>query len=567
MKELKTVLCSFNSKYIHSCLAVHSLVRACEFYSDKYKASCGNLVIMEFTINDIYDSIICTIAAESPDIVAMSTYIWNVNVVSRLCKDIRKALPSAVIILGGPEVSFGLEHTSISNADYDYIVKGEGERAFFSLLASLNDDKFVIPGEFGYVLEANTASAASINNLSEIPFVYDGYDMQEVFTNKIVYYESSRGCPFRCSYCLSAACGNVRFLPLERVFDDLYKMMKSGIRQVKFVDRTFNCNRERAYEIVKFITEEASQFDINFHFEVGADLFDFEFLTLLSKVRRGQIQLEVGIQSTYGKALEVCCRSASMDKLFSNVNEIVGKGNVNVHVDLIAGLPMETYERFKVSFNDTYALKAHQLQLGFLKLLAGAPLNGLVHKYRYVFSEHSPYEIIRNDSLSYMEISRLKRIEDVLEKYYNSRRFCTSIDLISEAFETPFEMYEAISEFFEETGNTFRSIASRELYDILVDFVSEMEVGREWIYRVKNNMLFDYFSSEHSDCVPVKLRDIWRPYTSYKREAKAIMNELGIKNDAHNIIRFIDDIPYMFDYSKRDPVTGCFKAVRCRGNV
>ena len=564
MKGLKTLLCSFNSKFIHSNPAVYSLEKACDVYCNEYRTTCGCIVLNEFTINDLYDYITYKISSQKPDIIAIATYIWNVNLVSKLCKDIRKSMPDVKIVLGGPEVSFGVEHTHIKYDDYDYIIKGEGERSLFCLLASLNDKEFTPPKEFGFCIKDKVIYSLPINDLSQIPFIYDGHDIKEEFLNKIVYYESSRGCPFNCAYCLSAAYGSVRFLPLKRTLDDILKFIKSGIKQVKFVDRTFNCDRERAYEIINFIIQEASESDMNFHFEVGADLFDDRLISLLAKAKRGQIQLEIGIQSTFNKALEICCRKTSLEDLFYNIDKIIKIGNINVHVDLIAGLPGESYERFKKSFNDVYFLNAHQLQLGFLKLLKGAPLNELISEYDYSFSKNSPYEVMKNDSITYDEILKLKRIEDVLERYYNSRKFCKTLDLVVQVFDSPFDMYETLADFFEENGNTFKSVSSRELYDILFDFVCGLNVNDEFIDCAREYMLLDFFSSEHSENVPERLKKIWEPYALYKQKAKEILDRYKMIKDKNKVVRFVNQIPYIIDYSKKDPVTGCFNVIKCK---
>ena len=344
MNDKKVLLCALNSKFIHSCLAVHSL--------KKFAVSRGynkeKISIKEFTINDNIDFILHGIFSENPETIAFSVYIWNVEYVSRLCRIIKKISPETEIILGGPEVSYIEKHPFFDEKDFDFILKGEGEKSFYELISS------------------GKITNEKILNLDELPFPYDEENIC-LFENRIVYYESSRGCPFSCAYCLSSAEKGVRFLSMERVKSDLEFFSSHNVKQVKFVDRTFNADKKRAYEIWQFIIANFSDGNMNFHFEIAADLLDENLISLLGTAPDGLIQLEIGIQSTKDETLVLSCRKTDTQKVLSNTKKLVEQGNINIHTDLIAGLPGETPEDFKQSFNDVYKLKSHQLQLGFLK--------------------------------------------------------------------------------------------------------------------------------------------------------------------------------------------------------
>lgn len=533
---MKINLVSVNSKFIHSSLAAASIKKMYDVYSEKLNISLPELTVTETTINDSFDSIVYSVM-NGADVFAFSVYIWNVSLVERLCRHIRKAKPDSTVILGGPEVSYG---TDIDESCYDYIISGEGERAFFALICELNG--IAVPAEWKYTAGGKTRFAENIADLSEIEFPYGEYNIAD-FSDRIIYYEASRGCPFSCAYCLSSVCGRVRELPLERVFSDLKFFIEHNVPQVKFVDRTFNCNRKRAREIWRYIVE--SDCKTNFHFEVGADLLEAEDIELLSACPEGRIQLEAGIQSTYAPALDECCRHTDTEKLFSNINSLVANGNINIHVDLIAGLPYESLEIFKKSFNDAYSLHAHQLQLGFLKLLHGAPLNGMLEKHGYVFSEYSPYEIISNKYLTFDDIAELKRVEDVLERFYNSNRFRRTLAQAEALYASPYEMFLDFAEKFREQGMTYRPVSTKLLYDFLSRHFKAM--GRDF----DRLLLLDFYTSEKSELVPSELR--------YLAGGK-------VKNrKAH--AKFIGNDAYIIDYSARNPVDGSFRIVEVIENV
>lgn len=543
---MKINLVSINSKFIHSTLAALSISKMYGVYAKRLGADLPELTVTETTINDSFDSIVYSVM-NGADVFAFSVYIWNVSLVERLCRHIRLAKPDSIIILGGPEVSFG---TDIAEECFDYIVSGEGERAFFSLVCELNG--IAVPAEWHYTADGKIRMAENIADLSEIEFPYDDGNLQS-FDGRIVYYEASRGCPFSCAYCLSSVCGKVRELPLERVFSDLQFFIEHKIPQVKFVDRTFNCNRKRAREIWEYIIH-AENCETNFHFEIGADLLENEDLQLLARCPDGRIQFEAGIQSTFEPALDECCRHTDTQKLFQNIKVLVKNRNINIHVDLIAGLPYETLEIFSKSFNDAYSLKAHQLQLGFLKLLHGAPLNELIQKHGYVFSPYPPYEIINSSYLSFDEISELKRIEDVLERFYNSNRFRRSLEKIEPLFESPYEMFLFFADEFEKRQLTFRAVSTKVLYNLL----SELFGGK--IANIDKTLLLDFYTSEKSELVPSNLRYL------------AAGNKAAVRSEAQRgnkkaQVKFIGNDAYIIDYSRHNPVDGCFEIAEVIENV
>lgn len=506
---MKVLLCAINSQYIHSNPAVYFLKEAAKDYAD--------IEIREYSINDNYPALLYGILAAGAGTVAFSCYIWNIEIVSRLCKDIKSARPDIRIILGGPEVSYGIDHTALSPDDYNYILEGEGERSFPKLLADLQNKEFREP------------------ETDLWPEFYTAENLKH-FTNRIIYYESSRGCPFKCAYCLSSVCGKVRFLPIERVKANIDTFTKGQVPLVKFTDRTANCNPGRFKEILCHIMSQENC-NTTFHFEIGADLLDDEELELLSRMPVGRVQLEAGIQSTNEETLEACVRKTSLEKIFYNLGKIMEFKNINLHGDLIAGLPYEGLERFKKSFNDLYSLRLHQLQLGFLKLLPGAPLNNIVEEHQYVFSAHTPYEVLKNKYISSEELGELKAVEDVLERYYNSGRFTGCLPILEACFDTPYDMYKALADRYRELGLLFGKISLDRQCDILMEFACEHGLGKEFGV----TMLTDFFSTNRQDLPPESIREFWQSSRRLK---------LGPGG------RCIDGKIYCFDYERKNPVTG-----------
>lgn len=543
MKKINLV--SVNSKYIHSSPAVAEIKKMYGVYAEKFGYNMPELTVTESTINDSFDSIIYSVM-NGADVFAFSVYIWNVSLVERICRHIRTAQPDSLIILGGPEVSYG---TDISEECYDYIISGEGERTFFALVNELNG--LTVPEEWKYSAEGKIRKCSDAQSLEEFEFPYDENNIAD-YKGRIIYYESSRGCPFSCAYCLSSLCGKVRELSLERTLKDIDFFISNKVPQVKFVDRTFNCNRNRAQAIWKHIIE-AEDCETNFHFEIGADLLNDTDLSILEKCPCGRIQFEAGIQSTYTPALNESCRKADNKKIFDNITALVKNGNINIHVDLIAGLPYESLEIFKNSFNEAYSLKAHQLQLGFLKLLHGAPLNNSVEKHGYKFSSYPPYEIISNNVLPYSDVLTLKTVEDVVERFYNSNRFIRSLEKIQALFDTPFDMFMFLSTEFKKRSLTFKPVSTKLLYDLLSEIFSDK------IPEIDKTLLLDFYTSEKSELVPSKLRYLAAGKPNIKSEAQ--------KGNKKAQIKLVGSRAYVIDYSGRNPVNGSFEVKEVIENV
>ncbi len=533
IENKKVLLCALNSKFIHSCLAVYYLKK----YAETNGVEKGKIEIKEFTINDTLDYILNGIFSSGADIIAFSVYIWNCDYISKLCKIIKKISPEKAIILGGPEVSYVENHPLFEKGDYDYILRGEGEQSFFSLLTT------------GEVKEEK------LLNLEDIPFPYDEENIS-LFQNRIVYYETSRGCPFSCAYCLSSAEKGVRYLNFSFVMEELRFFAEHDVKQVKFVDRTFNADKKRAYFIWEFIIENFSNKDMNFHFEIAADLLDEETIKLLSTAPAGLIQLEIGIQSTKDETLKLNCRKTDTKKVLSNIKKLLIHQNINIHTDLIAGLPGEKLKDFKKSFNDVYALKSHQLQLGFLKLLHGTEMVSLSKKFDFVFSPFTPYEVLKNKDLSHDDILHLKKIEDVFEKIYNSGRYVLSLEELENHFENPFEMFEKITEFFEQKNLSFVSISTKEIYNILHEFYGNfISANSEKFDKI---LLSDFYFSEKSDVIPLSLRYLLPQGKIANEKSSEILHLLSLQKQRGVAVRFAGDKIFIVDYSDRNKVNGRF---------
>lgn len=493
---MKTVIIALNSKYIHSSLAPWYLKANCT-------PDCGEVKVMEFSINEMIDSILSEIYEENCDIAAFSCYIWNIREVLKIADNLKKVLPKVKIILGGPEVSFCAYEIMQKNSCIDYILSGEGEEAFAKLLRHFSNPSITLNSikSLTYREGENIVGGQEYALVEDLNTIKSPYSeaMLESIGNKIVYYESSRGCPFNCSYCLSSTFKGVRYLDLERVKSDILRFMEKGIKMVKFIDRTFNCNVERAKQIFSFIIEKAGA--TCFHFEAAADLFDEEMIAILSKAPTGLIQFEIGVQTTNAKTLEAINRKTNLKQVFDNVQKLNSLKNIHLHLDLIVGLPYEHYQSFQKSFNDVYALKPHHLQVGFLKLLNGSIIRKEADKYDYKFRDYPPYEVLSSDCLSYGEISKLKNIEDMVERYLNSGRFVKTLDYLIKAFASPFDFYEKLSDYFKEQGYFKRSLSSRDLYTVILNFVQDCKLDID--VRIVNELLkFDFLVSNNTNNLP-----------------------------------------------------------------
>ena len=484
---MRVLLSALNAKYVHSNLAVHCLKEYARFSFD------GEIDVVEYTINQQFNEILRDIYLKKPDLIGFSCYIWNIATVMRLVVELKKVLPDTQLWLGGPEVSYDSVEMLTKYPQLSGIIKGEGEVAFIGLLEG--ESLEYIPGitfrdEKGQIRDNLPPPPLELDSL---PFPYQ--DLKS-FANRIIYYESSRGCPFSCSYCLSSAEGQARFRSLDKVKEELKTFIEKGIERVKFVDRTFNCNGERARAIWKHIQENDNG-KINFHFEIAADLLEEEDFQLLGGMRQGLVQFEIGVQSTHSLTLKEINRTMDFEKVARAVKRLKSSRNIHLHLDLIAGLPMEDIQSFATSFNQVYGLKAQKLQLGFLKLLKGSSLEKRKEAYDLVTGETPPYEVMATKWLSFYEILRIKSVEETLEIYYNSRQFLHSINWLEKEFSSPFYLYESLGAFY--SGNDYgASHHSREKrYEILFEFVKSLALSEEKREEFRQWLIMDYYLREN----------------------------------------------------------------------
>lgn len=446
------LLVAINAKYIHSNPAVFSL-KACAGEYESY------VDVAEFTINQQTSYILSEIFKRRPDVVAFSCYIWNRNMVGEIISDMRKIMPGVEIWAGGPEVSYDALNV-IEEWKIRGVMSGYGEGSFFHLVSAyVNGFSETLPA----VLSANNSSRILLN---DIPFWHQN---MEDFEHRIVYYESSRGCPFSCSYCLSSIDKTMDFRAVESVCHDIGFFLQQNVVQVKFVDRTFNCKKDHALPILQYILEHDNGIT-NFHFEIAADLLDEDYFILLEKLRPGAVQFEIGVQSTYPQTISEINRKMDFDKVSNVVRKISSWNNIHVHLDLIAGLPYEDLQIFRKSFNDVYALSPEQLQLGFLKVLKGSAMEVHASEYELVYTSLPPYEVLSTKWISYEDVCHLKQIEEVLEIYYNSGQFKNTLKYLCSYFETPYDLYDLLAAWYEE-HDLFGIQSSRtRKYEILMEF-------------------------------------------------------------------------------------------------
>ena len=486
---MKTLLVAINSKYIHSNPAVRCLK---EYAMAHHTKEIGEIAIGEYTINQQTEFIISKIAEQKPDVIGLSCYIWNYEYMKKISGSLRRILPNTVIFIGGPQVSYHCE-TALTECHADYCISGEGEEIVMQLLQDIaagDPPKEAVLGH-GY---ANNAV-----ELGDIPFIY--HDMGE-YQNRIVYYETSRGCPFRCAYCLSSIKGreaSVRYLPMERVKSDLDFFLTHEVRQVKFVDRTFNCDKARALEMIEYIKAHDNGIT-NFHFEVAAELLDDALITSLQGARPELFQLEIGVQSTNPPTLKAIRRITLPEKLSEIIPRLQKNHNIHLHLDLIAGLPHEDIDAFSRSFDFVYGLRPEQFQLGFLKVLAGSAMEEMAEEYGIIYNEYPPYEVLYTRDLPYDDVQRLKHIEAVLELYYNSGRFVRTMECLAKIFAKKslraFELYDRLGEFYYNNGYGDVSQSLQKLYDILHAFICEMQLDKETYAWFCDCIRFDMASHE-----------------------------------------------------------------------
>ena len=542
---LKILLAACNAKYIHSNLAVYNLKSCSGEYSH-------NVVIKEYTINQIQDDILKDIYLEQPDVICFSCYIWNISFVKELVPDLKKILPHVDFWAGGPEVSYDAVEFLKKNPAFFGVMVGEGEETFHELAGyyierkpeNLKEIRGVAFHDETKVPDIVHTGWRELMDLSKVPFAYS--NLTE-FKNRIIYYESSRGCPFSCSYCLSSIDKKLRFRDIELVKKELQFFIDNKVPQVKFVDRTFNCKHDHAMAIWRYITEHDNGIT-NFHFEISADLLREEELALMKTMRPGLIQLEIGVQSTNPQTIKAIRRTMDFEKLKGIVEQIHGFGNIHQHLDLIAGLPYEGYESFHKSFCDVYALRPEQFQLGFLKVLKGSHMMEMTGEYQILYKDREPYEVLSTAWLTYGEILGLKMVESMVEVYYNSGQFKHTLVFLEQYFEDPFRMYEALGRFYEKKGYSEISHSRMRRYEILMEFAGEQkEIPLEVLSDV---MLLDLYLRENLKSRPSFASD----QKSYERLIWDYRKVEKIPKTAH-IEVFRDGKTILFDYTDRDPLT------------
>lgn len=545
---MKFLLTAVNAKYIHSNPAIYSL-RA---YAGE--ALKEHIELAEYTINNPLTDILADIYGRSPDAIGFSCYIWNWSMIQELIRELPKLLPDTDIWLGGPEVTYDADQILEEYPQVKGIMTGEGEATFKELLeyyvaicekeapigsdpecngrrvpeAAFSEKKWEqIPG---LCLPTGYTPPRALTDMDTLPFLYEKL---EPFTNRIIYYETSRGCPYRCSYCLSSIDKKVRLRDISVVKKELQFFLDHKVKQVKFVDRTFNCNHEHAMEIWQYIYGHDNNVT-NFHFEISADILREDEILLLKKFRPGLAQLEIGVQSTNEQTLRAINRVMNVDKLEKIVASIREGNNIHQHLDLIAGLPYEDYESFGRSFNRVYAMQPEQLQLGFLKVLKGSGMQERAEEFGICYLDRPPYEVLYTRWLPYEDVLRLKQIEEMVEIYYNSNQYTHTLPFLERAFPTPFAMYEQMARFFGQEGYFVNSPARAYRYQILLEFAEAYDGENEEIYR--ELLTYDMYLRENLKSRPGFAADLSRDavkdtirtfYQEEERERKLLPGYAG----------------------------------------
>lgn len=557
---MKIFLTAINAKYIHSNLAVYSLRAYAKDYQDQ-------IVIGEYTINNRVDYILEQIYKAKPDVLCFSCYIWNMDYVEELITEYHKLCPEVPIWVGGPEVSYEVETFFAEHPQVTGVMIGEGERTFQQLCKYYVNQTGSLEEIRGIAFRDQDSGktvftpAQEPMNMSEIPFCYDHI---ENFENRIIYYESSRGCPFNCSYCLSSIDKKLRFRDIELVKKELAFFIEKKVPQVKFVDRTFNCRHDHAMEIWRFVKEHDNGIT-NFHFEISADLLNEEELALIHDMRPGLIQLEIGVQSTNEITIREIHRTMKLELLKDIVRKIQGGENIHEHLDLIAGLPYEDYATFAKSFDEIYALKPNQLQLGFLKVLKGSYMYEHAAEYEIVYHEKTPYEVMKTKWLSFDDVLKIKQVEEMLEVNYNSGQFEITMKVMEPLFESAFAMFQEFGAFYEEKGYFGMSHSRIRRAEILLEFMREQKSGDAVLQMLEESLTFDLYYRENC-----KSRPFWAPSPAEFKEQTRYYCKNGVKSHVEPFhYRFpekrkkaLNEIPtrlkqpvYMlFDYENRDPL-------------
>jgi len=549
---MNILLVSLNTKYVHSNLAIRYIREYC-------KELPVNINVEEYTINQHVEDIVGEIFRSEYDVICFSVYIWNLEENMRVAEMIKDLNPSIKIVMGGPEVSYDAIQLLEKHPYVDVIMRGEGEKTAFEFFKSINKNESLdLVKGITYRTEADIIENDErilISDLSTIPFPYTELELKN-FENKIVYYESSRGCPFNCAFCLSSTIRGLRYFNLDRVKSDLSKLLKAKVKQIKFVDRTFNASKNHAKEIMAYIIENDNK-HTNVHFEITAHLVDDEFLNLLDKAPVGLFQLEIGVQTTNEDTISAIHRTTDFKQLSEVVKKINDIGKAHQHLDLIAGLPYEDYDSFGRSFDDVYKLEPDKIQLGFLKLLKGSSLRQKAKEHGYKFSKHPVYEVYENKYMSFKEFRRLKIIEDLVEKYGNERRFYHSLEFLINRYKIrPFELFEKLSEYWLKQEYHLIQHGLKRLYEILAEFYecefcNDLELFKEILKfdymktqngkLLKENKLDKIFNQQKHDFL--KDEDYRNKYLSEYKEipVKKLINIVTIEKFKYDIINLIEN--------------------------
>ena len=580
---MKILLVAVNAKYIHSNLGIYSLKAYArqQLEADPPRTQDPvSIELAEYTINHQLDACLQDLYRRKPDVIGFSCYIWNIESIRSLAADIRKLLPHVPLWLGGPEVSYDARKVLQDMPFITGVMKGEGEETFAQLVRYYVDNGTEDPADCGKVRGQGLSRLTGLTyrgpdgaitdtgirpvmDLSRIPFSYDCIKLEEL-EHRIIYYESSRGCPFSCSYCLSSIDKQIRFRNLDLVKEELLFFLNAGVPQVKFVDRTFNCKKSHAMAIWRWIQEHDNGVT-NFHFEIAADLLGAEEMELLAGMRPGLVQLEIGVQTTNVQALEAIRRKTDIDEIRRITSRINAGRNVHQHLDLIAGLPYEGMESFQKSFDDVYSMEPEQLQLGFLKVLKGSYMEEKAPDYGLVYSSTPPYEVLSTRWLSYDRILELKTVEDMVEVHYNSRQFTCTLKALEKEFPSPYQMFLAMGEYYQKHGLTGMNHSRIARYEILFAMIEEYLHGPS-VEAYRDRLTADLYLRENVKSRPSFARD-QAPYKSKIRdffisEEKNPRYLAGYEGfDSRQMSKMAhveamgDKTLVLFDYRNRDPLT------------
>lgn len=568
---MQFLLVAVNAKYIHSNPAVYSL---CGFVGKDWESYVS---IAEYTINQSKDGILADIYKRKPSVIGFSCYIWNIQLIRELLTELPKLLPDVPIWLGGPEVSFNAEKYLEDFPCISGVMIGEGEETFRELLevyitcgkldmsyqgwdVNLREFDAALQGVLGLCLRSGRTGEREATDMNRLPFLYQD---TALFENRIIYYESSRGCPYRCSYCLSSIDKMLRFRDIDTITKELQVFLDRKVKQVKFVDRTFNCKESHALAVLEYIKKHDNAVT-NFHFEIAADVLTDAELAILQTMRPGLVQLEIGVQTINRETLSAINRKTDLERLATVVKQIRGFGNIHQHLDLIAGLPLEGYDSFARSFDFVYALQPQQLQLGFLKVLHGTVMEEKASSYGICYQDTPPYEVLYTKDLSYEEVCRLKRVAKMTELYYNSGQFVVTLQALAHDFSSPFAMFEALASFYEEQGYYVHQPSRNYRYDVLFDFIKQKVSQREAYYA--ECLMYDLYLRENLLTRPTFAKDL-HPF----RDEMRTLHQTGerkmthVEPFFHRVWENTEVAPYvqaeepiyvMFDYTHRNPLTG-----------